>query len=637
MDHTNCSTCCSSTATLVTNCTCGRDRTASGNPAYHPDSDTHKNARTNSIPLEAVSVAVDADYLTKKLSDNESITSSEPAPSYEGFLGYYELYRDFVFQFIKRNKAVFVYILLGTLLGAYIGYLTYVCVKNFERAQYLLWGTVAVVGLVIYFKLVKPVLVASPYYLAMKSGLKEGFTENIQKWARIGLLLAFVIGMGIFLGIDAYHDPLRLRALAGMATFILLGILLSNSPGHINWRIVAAGIAVQFVFGLIVLRWDTGKLIFEKLGDFLQWILLFANEGSKFVFSPGEDQHRMAFMVMPVLLFASFLIAILYHIGAMGWFVEKVGWVIYLCLGTTAAESISAAANVFLGQTEAPLTIKPYIPLLTVSELMAVMSGGFATISGSLMATYATMGVEAKNLLAASVMNAPSALVMAKLLYPERQKSKTDFKNMKRDKGTAYNVLDAAMMAATNSVQAIAGILAMLICATAFLKLVDAVLSFLGGLADVQDLTLAMISGYVFWPIAFLMGVDQQECYTIGQLLGFKTFINEFVAYEQLGKLATPLSNKGKIIATYALCGFANFASVGIQLANFSIMAPTRKKDITRLVLRALFAGFTANMLTASMAGLLIPESESGTVVNLNNTSQNSSLMNFHTSFHLAF
>ncbi|GAU97792.1 hypothetical protein RvY_09026 [Ramazzottius varieornatus] len=524
-----------------------------------------------------------------------------------GIFGKYERMRDGLGFQIRQHKNLVRGTFWLLVLAGYIGYLVYALTLNFDRAQSLLWVTIAVILLVIYFNFFK-VHTAVPAERIFKSIAIT--IKPQQSRMQITFFLAFLVAVAVFLGFDTYSSPERLRALAGVASVILLGVLFSQNPGRINWRIVVSGLGFQFVFGLIVLRWDSGKDAFTFAGNAIQRVLSFANNGSDFVFSPGENDHYMAFRVMPVLLFASFLISILYHIGAMGWFVEKIGWAIYIGLGTTACESISAAANVFLGMTEAPLTIKPYMNLLTLSELFAVMSGGFATISGGLMVTFAAMGIDAKNLLAASVMNAPSALVMAKLLVPEVHKSKTRFKDLKRDTGTAYNVLDAAMTAAGCAVQAISGILSMLICAIAFLALVDAFLSYMGGLVDLPNLSLAMISGYAFYPLAFLMGVDARECRIVGQLLGYKTFLNEFVAYTELQKIVkndpTALSEKGQTIVTYALCGFANFSSVGIQLANFSVMAPGRKKDIVSIVLKALLAGFLANVLTASVAGLLI-------------------------------
>ncbi|OQV11723.1 Sodium/nucleoside cotransporter 1 [Hypsibius exemplaris] len=549
-----------------------------------------------SMELREMKYDLDGDPHKKEMCDDEK-DSNLPASS--GIFGHYERMRSHAFGFITRNRKTAKMVFWVAVLFGYIGYLAYVLWLNFQRAQNVLWGTLAVVALVAYYKLVKPFAATPLNDLVVKAwSVLRPHRSRIQ----LVLLLLYLTGVAVFLGIDTAKKPERLRALAGIAIFLIIGVVFSERPGHINWRVIASGTAVQFAFGLIVLRWDSGKNALEWLGNFLQNVLSFANDGASFVFSPGEKDHNMAFVVMPILLFASFLIAILYHIGAMGWFVEKIGWGIHVLLGTTKHESISAAANVFLGMTEAPLVIKPFINELTRSEIFAVMAGGFATISGSLMVTFASMGVNAKYLLAASVMNAPSALVLSKLLYPEVEKSRaSETKDVKRDKGQAYNVLDAAMMAASQSVTAIGNILAMLICAIAFLALVNGFLGFVGGLADYSELSLALISGYLFYPIAYLMGVDPAECRSVGQLLGYKTFLNEFVAYTELNIMMkeAPLSDKGLTIATYALCGFANFSSVGIQLANFTVMAPNRKKDIASLVLRALLAGFLANLLTA--------------------------------------
>ena len=288
-------------------------------------------------------------------------------------------------------------------------------------------------------------------------------------------------------------------------------------------------------------------------------------------------------------------------------FGHLLGWGLQMTVGTTPCESMNAAANIFLGQTEAPLLIKPFLPLMTSSELHCVMASGMATIAGSVLAAYISFNVSAAHLLTASVMSAPAALAASKLLYPETKKTKTTIENIDNlPKGQEANILDAASQGAVSAVFLVANIGGTLIAVLAFIGFLNGCLGWFCLLVGYPDVTIQYVLGKIFMPIAWLMGVDTSDLENVGQLLGLKSFVNEFVAYSKMNVIKDELTERSKIIATYALCGFANPASIGIQIAGFSTLAPTRRSDISQCALRAYCAGSLACFMTACIAGTLI-------------------------------
>ncbi|KAK7065211.1 hypothetical protein SK128_010433 [Halocaridina rubra] len=362
--------------------------------------------------------------------------------------------------------------------------------------------------------------------------------------------------------------------------------------------------------GLIVLKWSVGEAIFKCLAAKVATFLAFTDEGSSFVFGLLVYEYEIfAFKVLSVTLFFSFCIQILYYFGVMQWIVIKMGWFLQITIGTTACESVNAAANIFLGQTEAPFLIKPYLPKMTKSEIHAVMTGGFATIAGSVLAAYISFGVDAVSLLSASVMNAPAALAYSKLFYPEVEKSKTTTKDIKIEKGEEANWLHAAMTGVTNAIPMVANIAANLICFYAFIALCSHFLNWLCMLVGTEEEVcyIENIFGWVFMPLAWALGVPWEECHKVGELIGMKTVVNEFVAYDALAKMiqAGELSTRAELIATYALCGFSNVSAIGIMLGGLGTMAPERKHDMATIVVRAVIAGSCASFLTSCVAGKL--------------------------------
>uniref|UniRef100_T1J7U7 BHLH domain-containing protein n=1 Tax=Strigamia maritima TaxID=126957 RepID=T1J7U7_STRMM len=422
-----------------------------------------------------------------------------------------------------------------------------------------------------------------------------------------------------------------------VCTFCLSGGKKSIRIRHVTW-----GIALQYIFALLILRWSIGKAIFVCLGSKINDFFAFTDYGSRLVFgylatgkffngtayvthlvagnsTIGNDVTAVnmimpvqmaifAFKILPVICFFSFCISVLYYYGIVQWLVIQVGWLLHKTIGTTAAESMNAAANIFIGQTEAPLIIKPYLPKMTKSELHAIMTGGFATIAGAVMAAYISFGINASHLLSASVMSAPAALAYSKLFYPETEVSVTNFTNIKIEKSKERNALEAASVGVTASVALMANIAANLIAFTAFIYFADGVVIWFGSQVGWNFLSLTYIMSKIFMPLAFLMGVQWDECEAVGELIGMKTIVNEFLAYERLSEIKHTLSPRTEAIATYALCGFSNFASIGIQLACLGAMAPEKIKDLAQVAVRAMISGSAACFLTACIAGALMTD-----------------------------
>ena len=395
---------------------------------------------------------------------------------------------------------------------------------------------------------------------------------------------------------------------------VLLGIafLFSDNKKRINWRLVITGIVIQFAFALLILKVPVGKKIFAGLGNAISTLLDFTKEGTSFLFGSLVDTDKFgvifALNTLPTIIFFSAFVGILYYLGIMQFVIKYVSKFFSKILGTSGAESLNSVGNIFLGQTEAPLLIKPYINKMTKSEIMAVMTGGMATVAGGVMAGYIAMGVNAAHLLAASIMAAPAGLVFAKILVPETETPDTmDGAELELEIDHA-NVIDAAASGASDGLQLALNVGAMLIAFVALIALVNFLISSICGLFGAPYINLNWILGRIFSPIAYLMGVPASDIFAAGDLLGQKLAINEFVAYGSLSKYITAgtLAPKTITILTYALCGFANFSSIAIQIGGIGAMAPNKKGLISKLGLKALLGGSLATFLTATIAGLLI-------------------------------
>jgi CNT family concentrative nucleoside transporter len=414
-------------------------------------------------------------------------------------------------------------------------------------------------------------------------------------------------------------DLTRLRSSSGgfmlhlvpvLGLFVMLGIAwaLSSNRSAIRWRPVAMGTALQIVFALIILKTEVGRSVFDFVGAGITRFLDFTDAGATFVFGERFKEFYFAFKVLPTIIFFSSFITVLYYFGILQKIVSVFAKVMMKTMGTSGAESLSASANIFVGQTEAPLLIKPYVGAMTKSELMAVMTGGFATVAGGVMAAYVGMGVSAKHLLAASVMSAPAALVMAKLMFPETEKSVTAGKVEIEVERPWANSIDAAASGAADGLKLALNVGAMLIAFVALIAMIDFPITKLGQLFGYDTWSLRALLGVVFQPLAWVMGVPWSEAPQVGTLIGIKTAVNEFVGYIEMQKMIGDgqLSERAQIIATYALCGFSNFSSIAIQIGGIGSIAPERKSDLARLGLRAMVAGSLACFQTATIAGFLI-------------------------------
>ena len=405
------------------------------------------------------------------------------------------------------------------------------------------------------------------------------------------------------------------RFIGILGIFAILGIayLLSNNRKKIQPRIIIWGLSLQLLFGIFILVTPIGKPLFSWFDKVINKLLSFSQDGSSFLFASFIDgkMHpaiiNFAFYVLPTVIFFSALMSVLYHLGIMQIIIKGIAWIMQRTMKTSGPETTSISANIFVGQTEAPLVIKPFISKMTNSELMAVMTGGFATVAGGVMAIYVGMlqhipGI-AGHLMAASIMSAPAALVIAKIMYPEENQDSINTKIDLQDNKDKENILEALGNGATEGLRLAANIAAMLIAFVALIALINYILSMAGT-------SLEIILGYIFMPLAFLMGAPWSDAGVLGSLLGQKLVLTELIAYMNLSAMevggATGISEKTAILASYALCGFANFASIGIQLGGIGSIAPERKKDLAKLVTKAMFGGALASWLTATIAGILI-------------------------------
>jgi concentrative nucleoside transporter, CNT family len=402
------------------------------------------------------------------------------------------------------------------------------------------------------------------------------------------------------------------RAMSFIGLFVMMFVcfLFSEKKKAIAWRTVIAGLLLQVTFGLFILKTDLGLSVFSAARDFFNQILGYTMEGSRFIFGSLVDTQKSGFifftMVLPTIMFMSALMSVLYHIGIMQFVIKITAKVMMKVMKTSGAESMSAAANIFAGQTEAPLVVKPFVATMTRSELMALMTGGMATIAGGVLAAYVGLGIDAGHLLAASVMSAPAALLCAKLLVPETEVSETEGSAEIKLEKTASNIIDAAAEGASEGVKLAINVGGMLLVFIALIALLNGMIGGLGGLVGFPELSLEWITGRLFAPVAFLMGIPWEECMQAGVLLGKKLVVNEFVAYLDLQQMSANLSPRTVTIMTYALCGFSNFGSIAIQLGGIGTMAPNRRKDLASLGLKSLLGGTIACLMTACIAGLMV-------------------------------
>lgn len=400
-----------------------------------------------------------------------------------------------------------------------------------------------------------------------------------------------------------------LWGLFGILVVLGIAFLLSNAKKSINYRTILVGLAIQVSFAFIVLKWEAGRKGLTWFSDKVQNVIDYAGEGIGFLFGPMANAEKFgfvfAFQVLTIIIFFSSLISVLYYIGIMQWFIKLIGGGLSKLLGTSKAESMSAAANIFVGQTEAPLVIRPFLANMTKSELFAVMTGGLASIAGSVLAGYALLGVPLEYLIAASFMAAPAGLIMAKIMIPEKEQSAIKDVKMEKD-AESVNFIDAAARGASDGLKLALNVGAMLLAFIALIALINGMLGGVAGWFGFKSVTLEGMLGVLFSPLAFAIGVPWAEAVTAGSFIGQKLVLNEFVAYAAFAPEIASLSPKTVIVVSFALCGFANLSSLAILLGGLGELAPSRRPDIARLGIRAVAAGMLASLLSAAIAGMFI-------------------------------
>lgn len=411
----------------------------------------------------------------------------------------------------------------------------------------------------------------------------------------------------------------RAVAAVGLLVMILLAWLMSADRRRFPWRVAGMGLLLQVIFCLLILKTTAGAALFAWMGDVVTGLLGFVDVGCAFVFGDRFREFYFAFRVLPTIIFFSSLMSILYHLGIMQLVVRALSRVMQLSLRTSGAESLSAAANVFVGQTEAPLVILPYLPTMTRSELMAIMVGGFATVAGGVMAAYVGMGVDAGHLMTASVISAPAGLLIAKILEPETETPQTLGQADQILPRETTNVIEAATVGASEGLKLALNVGAMLIAFLALIAMLDFCMEYgsvwvqkQAGVQQPVAWTFSSVCGFLFAPLAWLMGIEWSDCRAAGQLLGLKMVANEFVAYQKMSDwmaadgAGETLTERSRVIMTYALCGFSNFASIGIQVGGIGGLIPERRRELSELGLRAMLGGTLACCMTACVAGMIL-------------------------------
>lgn len=411
----------------------------------------------------------------------------------------------------------------------------------------------------------------------------------------------------------------RLTGVLGILAILLFAYLFSTNRQAIRGKTVGIGLTMQFVFAVLVLRVGWGERVIAVAGDAVTQLLGYSFAGSEFVFGPlGSKVSKygffVAFQVLPIIIFIAAFFAILYHYGVMQFIIRQLAKVMMRFMGASGVESMNVAASIFMGQTEAPLTIRPYLPKVTQSELMVIMTAGMAHISGAVMGAYIAFGIDARHLLAAVIMTAPGTILIAKMLVPETETpltpSTTKLEGIELE-SEGSNVLEAAAKGTTDGLHLALNVAAMLISFLALIALIDGILGGTHNLLAAHGVPwfpakLESIFGVIFAPIAWLIGVPWRDCMAVGNLLGTRMVLNELVAFAKLGGEKAVLDPRSVTIATFALCGFANFSSIGIQIGGLSALAPNRRHDLAKLGFRAMIAGTLANLMSASIVGILM-------------------------------
>src|SRR6266852_5594698 len=403
----------------------------------------------------------------------------------------------------------------------------------------------------------------------------------------------------------------RFTGLLGLLTMLGLAYLFSTNRGAIKLKMVIWGLSLQIGFAFLVFYWTFGQMLFFRAGNGVNKLLAYAFKGSEFVFGElGKQQSSIgfifAFQVLPTIIFIASLFALLYYVGVMQVVIRAAAWVMQRVMGASGAESLNVAASIFMGQTEAPLTIRPFLPDLTQSELMTIMTSGMAHVSGGIMAAYIAFGVEARHLLTAVIMTAPGTILMAKMLVPETEQPKTmgvvHMENVERDS----NFLAAIARGTSEGLGMAVNVGAMLVAFLALIALTNGIMGGIHGWVVWFPTSLQQVFGWAFAPVAWVIGVPWHDCVQIGNLLGTRMVVNELLAFSYLGPMKGALDPRSFTIATFALCGFANFSSIGMQIGGIGALAPNQKSQLAKLGIRAMLAGTMANLMSASIVRIFL-------------------------------
>jgi len=438
---------------------------------------------------------------------------------------------------------------------------------------------------------------------------------------QMGLYLVFIGGWMIWVMIECGDQGEKWQCFLGLWVFVGCAVAISWHPRQIKWRPVIWGLFLQWIFGYIVLNTHWGFDAFDWLSDQVTRYLSYSDVGAEFVFGPD---FTFAFRVLPTITWFSAGVYLMYHLGVIQFFINGITYCMQATLGTSASESLSAAGNIFVGQTEAPLLVRPYLNRMTASEVNAVMTGGFATIAGGVLGLFISFGIDAHHLLAASFMSAPAALAVAKIVLPELEDSETAVGKkviITPEMLETHGILDSITKGTLMSITLVANIAALLITFLGLIDFADNIIGFLGeriGFVEGSRLGFTKICGYLFYPVAWLLGIPAHDCLLMGELLGIKIFVNELVAYTEMGCSfeRNELGSRAAFMGTYALCGFANFGSIGIQIGGLTPMAPNHRGTLLRVAFRAMIAGNIACYMTACIAGILMDADDvQGTMV----------------------
>ena len=534
-----------------------------------------------------------------------------------------------------NGKTLFLTALKVIIPLAYLCYVIYAVYHNPGRSHILAIDVaILLIWLLVFTNLKQKLNICLLQRLKDPILQKQTLWKSKLKLSRTIITVVVCLAILGFLAYDWYYDQTKLIPFGGLIVLLLFIFLTSRSPSKVEWTPVIWGVIMQFVLGLIILRWSVGYEVCKFIGDQVSTFLSYTDNGSRFVFGEqGLKDHPVVFKILPVVVFFSAIINILYYWGAMQVIIKAIAHVLRFVMKTSPMESFATSAHIFVGQIESSIALKPFLNDISRSELNAVMTGGFATVAGTVIGAYIEFGVPANHLIAASFMSAPAALAVAKLGWPERRKVQSiDMDSIQLNVGNETNLMEAASAGAQSTIKLIAYVVVNLIAFLAILSFVDTIISFYGGRIGHPEVDFEWLCSYIFMPLAVILGIPWKDCRIVATLIGKKIVLNEFLAYIDLGILIKEEKIEGRsaVIATYILCGFGSIAAMGINLGALTAAEPSRRKDYAKGIFRAFVCGNVACFMTACIAGMLyqepIPVYSNSTDFNM--TLSNSSLFN---------